>query len=84
MSIDLEDVKAINGDEYVIDFVNRPETGTPLKNDTKSERHVTITDDLYGLIEDYKAAHRPDVIDEYGREPLFCTAHQRITRQRAY
>lgn len=84
IALDVDDIQTIYTDEYVVDFVNRPESDTPLKNDTESERRVTITADLYGLIEDYKAIHRADVTDEYGREPLLVTETQRLYRQRAY
>lgn len=67
-----------------LQFRDRPEQGTALKNGKKSERNVTITDELVRLLRDYMGHHYGDVIDEYGRRPLFCTSEQRLTRQRAY
>jgi len=84
IGLDVDDVSVVNTDEYVIDYSNRPESGTPLKNDDGGERRVTITKELCALIEDYRQAHRHDVIDDYGREPLFTTESRRLTRQRAY
>lgn len=83
MAVDVSDIGVENGLPYV-DFINRPASGTGLKNDKNGERRVTITEDLYELLQDYKAIHRPDTTDEYGRDPLFCTENQRASRQRIY
>ena len=68
----------------VLQFRNRKVQGTPLKNGNDSERNVSLTEDIHGVLVDYIEGKRPDVTDEYDREPLFCTDLQRIERQRAY
>lgn len=63
-----------------LEIRHRPEAGTPLKRKTKSERDVLLTPDSAEVIEDYIADSRPDVEDDYGREPLIATNHGRIAR----
>lgn len=85
IALDTEDVSpSPDGEHYVIDFIDRQSSGTALKNGTQGERRVTISRDLHELIQDYKDVHREVVVDDYGREPLFTTPTQRISRQRIY
>ena len=65
-------------------FRNRPEQGTGLKNRAKSERNVSISDDIAELLNDYLVGHRHPIENKHDREPLFCTEHRRLARQRAY
>lgn len=81
IALDVEDF--VTGENKLV-FENRRETDTPLKNGPKSERNVTISDELVGLLTDYIEGKRPDVVDEYGRNPLFCTDTKRVSRQRVY
>jgi integrase len=81
VSLDLQDYKPRDG---IIKIRNRKEAGTPLKNGNKSERNVGISGGVIDLINDYKAARRHDIEDEFGRQPLFTTKYGRLTRQRAY
>jgi len=78
------DVGDFHPTKNMLEFRNRERAGTPLKNDNKSERNVTITDDLIGIITDYIEVIRPDITDEHRRQPLLTTEHGRLTRQRAY
>lgn len=76
-------VRALDVDDYDakgehLQFVHRPETGTPLKKQVKSERFVAISDSMAELLDDWIARQRPDVTDEYGREPLLASRHGRI------
>lgn len=81
MALDLEDFRP---QENHVRFRNRPKKGTPLKNNNKSERNITLNAEIIGLLNDYIDARRRDITDEHGREPLFTTTQQRLTRQRAY
>lgn len=56
---------------------HRPEKGTPLKNKTNGERDVYIKDDLCDVLSDFVDMHRPDCLDDCGREPLFSTGSGR-------
>ena len=76
-------IRSLDVDDYDpreehLHFVHRPETGTPLKNKDKSERYVAVSESIAELLNDWIANKRPDVTDEYGREPLLATKQGRI------
>jgi integrase len=77
-SIDVSDCH-LDSDAPYIELVHRPDQGTPLKNKEKSERRVNLPADVSEVIRDYIEYNRPDVTDEYGREPLLATNHGRVT-----
>jgi len=60
-----------------VQFVHRPETGTPLKNQDKGTRWNRISKKAARFIEDYIEYHRHDVTDDYDRSPLITTEHGR-------
>jgi len=60
-----------------IQFVHRPSDGTPLKNKEKGTRWNRISGKAARYIEDYIEYHRPEVTDDYGREPLLTTPQGR-------
>ncbi|ESP87734.1 site-specific recombinase XerD [Candidatus Halobonum tyrrellensis G22] len=76
-ALDLGDFHETSRDGPFIEFVHRPEEGTPLKNKWKSERKPPIRDSLRDVIADYIDTHRHDVTDEYGRKPLLTTEQGR-------
>lgn len=76
-AIDLGDFHAQSPDGPFIEFHHRPETGTPLKNKWKSERKPPIRESLRDVIVDYIEAHRHDVTDDHGRQPLLTTQQGR-------
>lgn len=76
-SIDLNDYHS--SDAYV-ELHHRPETDTPLKNGTDSERPVALSENICNLLDDWKGNTRPEVKDDYGREPLLATSHGRVAR----
>lgn len=67
-------------DEQYVEFLHRPETGTPLKNDEGGQRPVSIPEPVLETIEYYVARERPKKRDEHGREPLFATRQGRASR----
>ena len=79
-AIDLEDLDLA---EQVIHLRHRPEGpdeyGTPLKNGKNGERIVNVSPPLTELIRDYLHHNRDDVVDRFDRDPLFTTAHGRVT-----
>lgn len=83
IALDVGDV-VFGSEVNILKFQNRPTVGTPLKNNNGGERNVTISEELADVLKDYIEGKRPKVTDQYGRDPLFCTEHQRIERQRAY
>lgn len=81
ISLDVDDMDALEG---VLKFRNRRDSGTALKNGTKSERNVTMNKETMDVLSAYKRIKRAEVEDDEGRNPLFTTEHGRITRQRVY
>lgn len=77
-AIDLNDFDSEN---LVIHLCHRPEGrdeyGTPLKNGGDGERIINISEELGEFIQDYIEYTRDDVIDKYGRKPLFTTSSGR-------
>lgn len=61
-----------------IQFVHRPETGTPLKNQDDGTRWNRISENTARFLENYIEYHRHDVTDDYGRNPLITTEYGRI------
>jgi len=78
------DLKDYDAQQNIVKFRNRRQLGTALKNGEKSERNVSISDEMKGLLNDYIEGRRCDVRDEYDRQPLFTTEHGRMARQRVY
>jgi len=69
----------------MLTFRNRRRSGTPLKNGNKSERNVSISEDLWTTLQNYiEGPNRSEITDEYDREPLFTTPTNRVRRQNAY
>lgn len=56
---------------------HRPETGTRLKNGKAGERLIALSLETCQVLDDWIAERRPDVTDDYGREPLVATSHGR-------
>jgi site-specific recombinase XerC len=71
------DLRNINFEDDRIELVHRPAGETTLKNGYESEREIAIRPTTREILRDYIDNHRTEVRDEYGREPLFTTAHGR-------
>lgn len=78
-ALDLQDVE-LDTDSPIVQFVHRPESDTPLKNDEDSERANRLGKRVATVLEDYIADKRRDVTDDQGRDPLVTTAQGRISR----
>ncbi|OYR83183.1 integrase, partial [Halorubrum ezzemoulense] len=76
-SLDLQDLD-LEGNKPSIEFVHRPETGTPLKNDAASERVNRISRRVAQILQDYIDGPRTDTVDDHGRNPLVTTDAGRI------
>jgi len=81
------DVSDFDPENREIRFRHRPETATRLKNGDEDdgttgdgERNVELNQEAIEAIALYLETSRPDVTDEYGREPLFATEHGRACR----
>jgi integrase len=77
-ALDLRDLD-LDGRKPCIEYVHRPETGTPLKNDELGERVNRVNDRVADAISDYIDGPRKDTTDENGRSPLVTTAQGRVS-----
>jgi integrase len=67
------DVDNYDSDGQYIAVVHRPETGTTIKNGKGGERLIAVSNGVCRLLDDWIADRRPDVDDEFGRQPLVST-----------
>jgi integrase len=74
------DVCDLDEDRGALRLRHRPDTGTSLKNGNEGERLVAITDTTCCFVSDWIEFNKPDVTNEYGRQPLVATEHGRITK----
>ncbi|WP_135366306.1 tyrosine-type recombinase/integrase [Halosimplex halophilum] len=51
---------------------------TPLKNQEKGERHVSLNERVCELLDDWLQDKRPDVVDDHGRKPLLASEYGRL------
>lgn len=72
------DVTDYQSHDQSIKVHHRPETNTPLKNGKDGERMVALQPELCDLLDDWIEHQRPDVTDEYGRDPLVATESGRM------
>lgn len=78
-ALDIEDCY-LDREKPGIEFVNRPDSDTPLKNKDKGERWNAISGYVAGVVQDYIDGPRHGVFDEYGRRPLITTRGGRASR----
>jgi len=71
------DVEHFDYEERVLKYVH--EETTQLKNNEKSEREISLYDDVPEVIRDYLNDRRPTVTDEEGRKPLLTKGDGRIS-----
>lgn len=81
-ALDLEDFRPDDSEIGPhLRLVNRPETGTRLKNGDKSERLVEIRfEETAEVVRAWIDHKRPDETDEFGREPLLTTSFGRVSK----
>ncbi|MCU4741167.1 tyrosine-type recombinase/integrase [Natronoglomus mannanivorans] len=71
------DLRDFDANEQTLEFVHRPETGTPLKNKRHGERVVALRDGVRRTLQAYIRTERWDKHDENGRQPLFTSLQGR-------
>jgi len=74
------DVDDYNADEQYVEIRHRPDTGTPIKNKGDGERLIALSDDICDLLDAWLENKRPDVTDDYGREPLLASRQGRLRK----
>lgn len=78
-SLDIDDY---DRNEQYLELEHRPDEGTPLKNGTKSERLVGLSDHVCEVLNDWLDVNHPHLEDDQGRSPLFATSRDRLSRNR--
>ncbi|ADQ68471.1 tyrosine-type recombinase/integrase [Halogeometricum borinquense] len=78
------DLRDYHSDEQFVEFVHRPETNTPLKNQRSGERSVSLLSEVCDAIDEFIAHNRPSGHDEFGRSPLFLTYHENRVSKNAF
>lgn len=79
VALDLDDYRH-QKDSPHIRVRHRPATGTKLKNGENGERLIAVSEDTCKIIDEYVAHQRPEITDEYNREPLLATSHGRVAK----
>jgi site-specific recombinase XerD len=67
------DIQDVYLDEEYVEFNHRPDTDTPLKNNSSGERTVGIPTVVADAIRTFLRDYRYDVYDEHGRAPLLAS-----------
>jgi len=79
IALDLDDYASPAGDDGgYLDLRHRPDTGTRLKNEARSERELALAPATCATLDDYIEYNRVETTDAYGRAPLLATANGRI------
>jgi site-specific recombinase XerD len=81
ISLDVQDFRPRKG---ILKVRDRRQDGTALKNGKKSERNITLSDDVVAVLNDYLNGRRIESVDDHNRDPLFTTNNGRMQRQVAY
>lgn len=71
------DVQDYNRNEQSLEVQHRPDTGTPIKNKSRGERFIALSDETCEVLDAWLADRRPEVTDDEGREPLLATPQGR-------
>lgn len=66
--------------EQYVEYNHRPDEDTPLKNDYRGERAVSLPSRAVRVIDGYIEKNRYDVRDDYGREPLVTSQRGRPSK----
>jgi len=77
-ALDLRDAE-LDGEAPGLNYVHRPDSGTPLKNNDEGERYNRISRSVASTLQDYIDGPRKTVEDDYGRRPLVTTRYGRVS-----
>lgn len=73
-ALDLQDYYP---DEHYVEFVHRPNAGTPLKKKLDGERPVGLPEEVCRILDHYIDHYRWDKRDSHDRQPLFTSTRGR-------
>lgn len=71
------DVPDYDRDEQSLEILHRPDLGSPLKNKKHGERLIGLTSETCDIMDAWIENHRPNVTDEFGRNPLISSPYGR-------
>ncbi|WP_123620019.1 site-specific integrase [Halorubrum sp. CSM-61] len=74
------DIKDYDPEEQSLRLRHRPDTGTPLKNKQEGERIIAVSGEVCLVLDDWNREQRPEVMDDYGRNPLLTTRNGRVAK----
>jgi integrase len=77
-SIRALDIEDYDPEEQSLTLRHQPDTDTPLKNKRQGERIIAVSNDVCLVLDDWVREKRPEVTDDYGRQPLLSTNHGRV------
>lgn len=73
------DVRDFDPDGQCLDLRHRPESETPLKNNSGAERSIAVGPHYCDVIQDYIDHNRDAVTDDHGRNPLITSSRGRLS-----
>jgi integrase len=76
-ALDLEDY---HREEQYLEIVHRPDNGTAIKNKNRGERFVALSEETCALLNDWIETKRPNVTDDFDRNPLLTTNQGRMAK----
>ena len=79
-SIRALDIEDYDPEEQSLTLRHQPDTDTPLKNKRQGERIIAVSNDVCLVLDDWVREKRPEVTDDYDRQPLLSTTHGRVGR----
>ncbi len=71
------DIQDYDSDDQALEIKHRPESGTPIKNKSRGERFIGLSDETCDVLDAWIADRRPEIKDGEGREPLLATPQGR-------
>jgi integrase len=69
-----------NPEDEHVSVCHRPGSDTPVKNEQNGERLVALDPSTCAVLSDYIEVNRPEVTDDFGREPLLATENGRPSK----
>lgn len=73
------DIRDVHVERRFVEFLDRPETGTGLKNDAAGERAVAVPGTTMDVVDEFVREHRYEIYDDANRQPLLASQQGRPT-----
>jgi len=79
-ALDVDDFKRDADNEPYLDIIHRASSGSGLKNKSRGERQIQLSEKAAEVVEAWIGVHHPTVEDDTGRLPLIGTTNGRAHR----